>query len=145
MLFLTLFLWSCGHDVETNTGMIHLPTGSAAEVSEALPLLYFESDTFRFGNILEGTVVNHTFHFENKGEGPLLISAVESTCGCTVLRGWPQQAIMPGEQGEISASFDSNLWPGEQTKELTIISNTIPSAYRLYFTGMVIGPNSTKP
>jgi hypothetical protein len=46
---------------------------------ENKPEAYFPENTFTFGNVLEGTLVNHDFVIENKGEAPLAIERVRST------------------------------------------------------------------
>ena len=44
----------------------------------------FEKETHDFGKIAQGKPVSVDFVFTNVGEEPLIISNVESTCGCTV-------------------------------------------------------------
>jgi hypothetical protein len=46
---------------------------------ENKPEAYFPENTFTFGNVLEGTLVNHDFVIENKGDAPLAIERVKST------------------------------------------------------------------
>ncbi|NJO90028.1 MAG: DUF1573 domain-containing protein [Chloroflexia bacterium] len=62
------------------------------------------------------------FVFENKGKGELLITKVDSDCGCTVAD-FETKAIKSGEKSTISAVFDSNGLPGFQIKKITVFSN----------------------
>ena len=57
---------------------------ASEEMMEALPEIVFESEFHDFGEITEGMVVKHTFTFTNEGEGPLVISNAQGSCGCTV-------------------------------------------------------------
>ena len=88
---------------------IEAPTEPASEtMMEALPAISFESDFHDFGEIQEGEVVNYTFKFTNEGEGPLIISNAQGSCGCTVPQ-WPRQPIAPGATGEIKVSFKGTI------------------------------------
>ena len=44
----------------------------------------FESETIDYGTIEKGSDGVRVFKFKNTGDAPLIISAVKSTCGCTV-------------------------------------------------------------
>ena len=61
------------------------------------------------------------FTFTNIGNMPLIISRVQSTCGCTIPKK-PEKPIMPGEKGEIKVSYDTNK-PGRFNKQIIIFSN----------------------
>ena len=86
---------------------IEAPAEPASEtMMEALPAIAFENDFHDYGEIQEGEVVNYTY-FKNEGEGPLIISNAQGSCGCTVPQ-WPRQPIAPGASGEIKVSFNSS-------------------------------------
>src|SRR5687768_1551038 len=51
--------------------------------SSFLPIIVFEETEFDFGTINEGDVVTHKYNFKNTGTARLLITEVNSTCGCT--------------------------------------------------------------
>jgi hypothetical protein len=71
-------------------------TNEASEgMMEALPSIAFEADFHDFGEISEGTVAEHVFTFTNEGDGPLIISNAQGSCGCTVPI-WPRNPIAPG-------------------------------------------------
>ena len=82
----------------------------------------FEEVTFEFGDIQQGDQVEHIFTFENTGEVPLVLTNVQTTCGCTVPK-WPRQPIPPGQKGEIQVKFNSAGKMGKQHKVIKIISN----------------------
>ena len=98
--------------------------------------LSFEQTIFDFGEVEEGTIVEHTFSFENTGAVPLLISDARSTCGCTVPE-WPREPIAPGEEGVINVRFDTRQKINQQSKPITITANTLPAQTRIYLRGFV--------
>ena len=63
-----------------------------------------------------------TFEFKNTGNAPLIITNVQSTCGCTV-PSKPTEPIMPGKTGKIDVKYNMN--PGPIRKTLTVESNAV--------------------
>jgi hypothetical protein len=61
-----------------------------------------------------------TFEFKNTGDAPLIISNVQSTCGCTIPTK-PTEPIMPGKTGKIDVKY--NMSPGPIRKTITVESN----------------------
>jgi hypothetical protein len=61
-----------------------------------------------------------TFEFKNTGDAPLIITNVQSTCGCTV-PSKPTEPIMPGKTGKIDVKY--NMSPGPIRKTITVESN----------------------
>lgn len=95
------------------------------------------NETYDFGKVNEGPKVEVTFQVKNVGKKPLTIISVEKTCGCTETKR-PENNIMPGETGTISATFDSNGRPGLQHKTINVVFNGKESPKALTFTGEVI-------
>ncbi len=113
-------------------------TNEAAEgMMEALPSIAFEADFHDFGEISEGTVAEHVFTFTNEGDGPLIISNAQGSCGCTVPI-WPRNPIAPGATGEIKVSFNSKGRAGKQDKRVTLTTNAVPQTKVLNITSTVI-------
>jgi len=110
---------------------------ASEEMMEALPEIVFESEFHDFGEITEGMVVKHTFTFTNEGEGPLVISNAQGSCGCTV-PDWPRQPIAPGESADINVSFNSTGRAGKQDKRVTLTTNAVPQTKVLNITSMVL-------
>ena len=81
----------------------------------------FEKETIDYGKISKGANGVRTFVFTNIGDQPLIISKIQSTCGCTVPKK-PEKPIMPGEKGEIEVSYDTKR-PGGFSKSISILSN----------------------
>src|SRR5581483_4801414 len=47
------------------------------------PKIAAAQPNFDFGTVDEGPDIIHQFHIRNKGRGPLLITGVSTSCGCT--------------------------------------------------------------
>jgi LEA14-like dessication related protein len=63
-----------------------------------------------------------TFEFTNTGDAPLIITNVQSTCGCTV-PSKPTEPIAPGKTGKIDVKYNMN--PGPIRKTITVESNAV--------------------
>ena len=63
-----------------------------------------------------------SFEFKNTGNQPLIITNVQSTCGCTV-PSKPTEPIMPGKTGKIDVKY--NMAPGPIRKTITVESNAV--------------------
>jgi hypothetical protein len=110
--------------------------------SGALPAFNFEEESHNFGAIEEGVVAKHDFTFTNTGDAPLIITNASGSCGCTV-PSWPKEPIAPGETGTIHVEFNSNNRTGNQTKTVTLSSNTVPNKKVLRISAQV-NPNPEK-
>ena len=93
------------------------------ETSQPGPSITFEESSFDFGDIHQGDKVMHVFNFENTGDAPLIISNVQTTCGCTATD-WPRDPVAPGESASITVNFNSAGKMGRQNKIITIVSNS---------------------
>lgn len=62
------------------------------------------------------------FEFTNTGDAPLIISNVQSSCGCTV-PSKPTEPIAPGKTGKIEVKYNMN--PGPIRKTITVETNAI--------------------
>jgi len=101
-----------------------------------LPAFAFNEENHDFGTIEEGTIAKHDFVFKNTGDAPLIITNAAGSCGCTV-PSWPREPIAPGEEGTIHVEFNSNGRTGNQTKTVTLTSNTVPNKKVLRINALV--------
>lgn len=102
------------------------------------PDFKFEKETNDFGKIPQGTPVTYNFKFVNVGDQPLIITNVESTCGCTVPK-YTSTPIKKGETGTITVTYNAAA-PGAFNKALTVKSNAKSSIKYLYIKGSVVAP-----
>lgn len=84
---------------------------------------FLTGTTIDYGTVSKETDSGlRTFKFKNTGDAPLVITNVQSTCGCTV-PSKPKEPIMPGKTGEIEIKYNMN--PGPIRKTVTVESNAI--------------------
>lgn len=112
-------------------------TASGKVDPSALPVIEFETDFHDFGKLMAGEKVTYSFKFTNKGKGLLLISKVNTSCGCTVSE-YPKEPVKPGERATIDVSFDSEGRIGLQNKTITVFSNTQPPTNLLRIQASVV-------
>jgi hypothetical protein len=113
-------------------------------VSYAQPTMDFAASTYDFGEISEGMVAKHEFVFKNNGDQPLVLTSVKASCGCTT-PSWTKEPILPGNTGQITASYNSKNRPGGFNKSITITSNAIPASKVIYIKGTTVKPLELEP
>lgn len=95
----------------------------------------FEAETIDYGKINKGAKGERIFVFKNTGTEPLIIKNIQSSCGCTIPKK-PEKPIMPGENGEIKVSYDTNR-VGGFSKSITIFSNATEATKVIRIKGIV--------
>ena len=93
---------------------------------------------YNFGEIKAGEVVEHTFQLRNTGIAPLIISDIQTTCGCTTPDFEKGKLISPGESTDVLVRFNSQGKSGIQNKKVTIFANTAESVHAVYMKGNVL-------
>ncbi|KQC31652.1 hypothetical protein AAY42_07235 [Flagellimonas eckloniae] len=88
---------------------------------ESAAKIEFKSETIDYGEIEKGSDGVRVFEFTNTGSVPLVISAVKSSCGCTIPKK-PEDPILPGKTGEIQVKYDTKR-VGPIRKAITVTSN----------------------
>jgi hypothetical protein len=91
------------------------------QAQEKVAKIEFKSDTVDYGQIEKGADGTRIFEFTNTGNAPLIISKVNSSCGCTIPKS-PKDPILPGKNGEIQVKYDTQR-VGPIRKAITVISN----------------------
>ena len=95
-------------------------------------------NVYDFGNIPHKKPVSTVFKIKNTGDKPLIINDAKASCGCTVPRK-PEEPIMPGEEGELEVTFESN--EGQENspmnKTITVTANIPGSQQIVTIKGMV--------
>ena len=117
-------VWNCGNNTNPTLNQVTVNNMDEQDKSN-LPKILFENPTHDLGDIIEGTQVTDTFHFRNIGKSILIISDIETSCGCTSSTS-SKEPVKPEEEGEIIVSFDSTHKNGETTVSVVVIANTYP-------------------
>lgn len=125
---LTMILTACsnGNEKQLSTDLVTNPKSAEKNGKKAAEIT-FDKTEHDFGKLLQGEVVSYTFHFTNTGNAPLIISNVNTTCGCTVGE-YSKDPLGPGKKGTVKVTYDSKGHNNIQTRSLTVIANTNPSS-----------------
>lgn len=98
-------------------------SNSYSNFSSPLPVIKFDDLNYDFGNVKQGENLEHVFKFTNNGEGVLVISSVQPSCGCTGVVMDEKKEFESGEQGEIKITFNTQGRPGVNTKTVSVNTN----------------------
>ena len=132
-LLVFFFIGACGHrpPEKPYVNSLHLSPAYLASLDTVnYTVIQWEDTVKDFGSINEGDSVRLLYKFSNGGDKPLLLMSVKTSCGCTVAR-FPQNALFPGEGGEIEVVFNSNGHPGPVLKSVTVVANTSNNALHI--------------
>lgn len=110
--------------------------GISDKANKNMPVITFETTTYDFGEVVQGEKLTYSFKFKNTGKSNLIIYSSEATCGCTTSTP-PKAPIRPGEEGEITVTFDSKSQNGKVSKRILVAANTYPSENILTITANV--------
>ncbi|NJM80023.1 MAG: DUF1573 domain-containing protein [Flavobacterium sp.] len=88
-----------------------------------LPKIEFNKVEHDFGTIKDGDKVETEFMVKNIGDSDLIIVDAQGSCGCTVPNP-PKEPIKPGKSAPIKVTFDSTGKVGQQSKTVTLTTNT---------------------
>ncbi len=86
-------------------------------------ITWLDSTSRDYGTIPEGQKLEVAYRFLNSGDKPLIIARVQPSCGCTIAE-QPDEPILPGKEGIIKASFNSEGRIGINHKKLYVFANT---------------------
>jgi len=98
------------------------------------PDFFCEEFVWSFNEVASGAEVRHSFRIENRGDRPLHIDRVETTCGCA--------AAMVGKKGQLSAELMKGVKPEKDSdpKKLVVQKNSggvIPPGQHAWITAHV--------
>ena len=113
---------ACGSSDQKNFSAVN--NSAAMKDSTQFTIIeWLDSTDKNFGKIPEGKKLDVAFRFKNAGDKPLIIQKVQPSCGCTVAE-QPDKPVLPGEEGVIKASFNSEGRIGSNHKTLYVTANT---------------------
>ena len=95
---------------------------AAPDAGAQEPRVNFAERAFDFGTVNEGSVVEHPFQLENKGDAPLKIVKLHPDCGCTAVSA-DNDVIEPGASTAIKVSFNTGGFQGEKVKTIRVYTN----------------------
>lgn len=86
--------------------------------------IIFISDAVETGEILDTEIATVEFKFRNVGPGPLTVTRVQPTCGCTVPE-MEKTVFEPNEEGTITAKFDPKGMQGNVARSIQVFTDSI--------------------
>jgi len=86
-------------------------------------ILVLSSKTQDAGEILDLDEVKLSYLFKNTGAGPLTITQVKTSCGCTVPE-LAKKTYMPGESGTLDVTFDPRGKSGAIARNITLFTDS---------------------
>lgn len=104
--------------------------------SLAPAILEFDTTHISFDTLTDKETFVATYHFTNKGSGPLMIREAYGQCSCSEPI-YPKQVIMPGEQGFVKVTFNSQNKSGRFFTQVIIFANTFPELNVLSLGGFI--------
>ena len=125
-------------DKASNADIVRLPIAADGKMDASnMAKIQFDTTSHDFGTITEGSVIKYVYKFKNMGAVPLVISDIQTSCGCTVTE-WQHVPIAVGASSEVKVQFNSEGKDGVQEKPIHVIANTLPNETVLMLSGKVI-------
>jgi hypothetical protein len=118
-----------------------LGIGVAAQAQSKPADFKFEKESHDFGKIPVNKPVTVDFKFTNVGDEPLIITKVETTCGCTVPE-YTKTPVKKGEAGSIKVTYNPTGAALPFSKSITITSNAKTTTKVLYIKGETVAASS---
>lgn len=109
-----------------------------------------DGTSYDFGEVIDGSVVEHNFNFTNTGTAPLLIKNCKASCGCTA-PDWTREPVPPGGKGFVKARFNSSGYGGRNFSKTITVTTNIPDgtgqdkSVVVFFSGKGIAKQAEMP
>ena len=97
--------------------------------------MIFNETDHNFGVIQHKGNGTFEFIFKNTGKEPLIITNVQSSCGCTI-PSWDKEPILPKKTGKIVVKYDTERI-GQFIKSIKVFSNASNSPVEIMIRGDV--------
>jgi hypothetical protein len=80
--------------------------------------------TWDFGKLKHGEVAAHSFTLKNNSKKALKITAVNTSCGCTVSE-VKKKVLLPGESTPVEIKFNSKGYSGAVKQFIYVVTDDI--------------------
>lgn len=128
---------------KAKTLLILVLMGAMSGLLNAQPKINFNETSHSFGKIKEeGGLATYKFEFKNTGNQPVIITRVQSSCGCTT-PDWTRSPVVPGAKGFVSTQYDPRNRPGAFNKHVLVYNTATKEPVKLVVTGEVIQKEKT--
>ena len=151
-LFLCLVVVGCGDEKHGSAAVL----GAVPAPSADGPRLAFGESSHDFGSVSEGQVVTHLFPFVSNGNEALVISRVDSSCGCTAKNVFVEkegermayvfgEETKPGTRCWVEAKMDTSNITHTKSATVTATSNDPTGAKTVRVKVRVLRPFYVEP
>lgn len=135
----SFFLSSCNSDPSKKVKSENLQAVEERSLNDAnASEITFDFDSYDYGEVVDGEVVEVDFDFTNTGNSDLIIFNASASCGCTVPEYPQNENIKPGESSSLKVRFDTSGKPGKQMKTVTLTTNTNSGKKLIRINGFVL-------
>lgn len=97
----------------------------------------FAETSHDFGAVSRGSGAEYHFHFKNTLDKDILITKLQTSCGCTqpsIAKG----RIKPGEEGDVVAKFNTTSFTGQKSAVVTVVfAEPKPTEVQLNVSGFI--------
>jgi len=100
---------------------LNAQTTVSDQASVTPEVISMKESAFDFGTIPQGKPVYHFFEVINTGKTPMVISNVQTSCGCTTPE-WSKEPVAPGGTTKIRVGYNA-AGEGHFEKFITIMYN----------------------
>lgn len=100
---------------------LNAQTTVSDQASVTPEVISMKETAFDFGTIPQGKPVYHFFEVINTGKTPMVISNVQTSCGCTTPE-WSKEPVAPGGTTKIRVGYNA-AGEGHFEKFITIMYN----------------------
>jgi hypothetical protein len=97
-------------------------TTSPTQDNTSNAVITFDNLVHDYGSVYQGADGNCEFKFTNAGTDPLILSNVQTSCGCTI-PSWPKEPVLPGKSAVIKVNYTKTNIVGIISKQITVYSN----------------------
>ncbi len=83
-----------------------------------------QENTWDFGRVTQGRVLEHVFILSNLKDRPLSIKSINTSCGCTVSE-TQKKLLLSGEQTQINVKFHTQGYSGTIKQQVYVNTDDI--------------------
>ena len=95
---------------------------SQDDLEKGGPRIVVDKTEHHFGRVPDDRAVEHVFKVWNKGSKPLVVTRVQTSCGCTAAM-MESSVIDPGKHGRLRVSFNPRGRQGTVQRSVSVHSN----------------------
>ena len=137
---------AANHHNEVLAVVAQATEGAQPAAKTLKPGLEFEVETFDFGLVEEGEVVEVKFPFVNKSDRTITVETIRASCGCTAAKIGNKKVFTPGEGTVIEAKFDTSRRSGRQIKTVTVkTDDPAQNTYQVKLEGEIVSRLNLEP